>query len=59
MHVKFCLFVISHCRYKPAPEDKLLKAFHALDVDAKGFLTQEELSKYMTEEGQHQTNYMD
>ncbi len=41
-----CLF-----RYKPAPEDQLLKAFMVLDTEAKGYLTTEELTKYMKEEG--------
>lgn len=39
-------------RYKPAPEDKLLRAFEVLDTEQNGFLTQEELTKYMTEEGE-------
>ncbi|XP_064603609.1 LOW QUALITY PROTEIN: dynein regulatory complex protein 8-like [Liolophura sinensis] len=39
-------------RYKPSPEDQLLKAFHVLDSEGKGYLTQEELTKYMTEEGE-------
>lgn len=38
-------------RYKPSPEDQLLKAFLVLDSEGKGYLTQEELTKYMTEEG--------
>ena len=39
-------------RYKPAPEDQLLKAFEVLDTERKGFLSQEELSKLMVEEGE-------
>ena len=39
------------CRYKPAPEDQLLKAFQVLDQESKGNLSKEELTKYMTEEG--------
>lgn len=38
-------------RYKPAPEDQLSKAFDVLDQEKKGYLTTEELTKYMTEEG--------
>ncbi len=43
--------VLTERRYRPASEDMLLKAFKVLDVDAKGHLTQEELSKLLTEEG--------
>ncbi|XP_033097241.1 dynein regulatory complex protein 8-like [Anneissia japonica] len=43
---------IKYCRYKPAPEDKLLKAFEVLDSDRKGHLTAEDITKYMTEEGE-------
>jgi len=39
-------------RYKPAPEDKIQKAFQILDAENKGFLLQEELTKHMTEEGE-------
>lgn len=48
-----------HCclyRYKPVPEDQIVKAFQVLDVEGRGYLTQEELSKYMTEEGWFDTN---
>ena len=38
-------------RYKPYPEDQLTKAFEVLDVDKKGHLTVDELTKFMTEEG--------
>ncbi|XP_041353226.1 dynein regulatory complex protein 8-like [Gigantopelta aegis] len=44
--------VLIERRYKPSPEDILLKAFQVLDAENKGFLTQEELKKYMTEEGE-------
>ena len=43
--------VISERRYRPASEDVLLRAWKVLDTDNKGHLTQEELSKYLTEEG--------
>ncbi|XP_035690792.1 dynein regulatory complex protein 8-like isoform X1 [Branchiostoma floridae] len=39
-------------RYKPVPEEMLLKAFAVLDQEKKGFLSQEELQKYMSEEGE-------
>jgi len=40
-------------RYKPATEDQLMKAFQTLDTEGQGFLTQEQLSKLMMEEGEH------
>lgn len=39
-------------RYKPVPEDQIVRAFQVLDVEGKGYLLPEELSKYMTEEGE-------
>lgn len=44
--------VLMERRYKPSPEDVLLKAFLVLDQDGKGYLTQDELAKYMTEDGE-------
>ena len=38
-------------RYRPASEDVLLRAFKVLDTEGKGFLTTDELTKCMTEEG--------
>ena len=38
-------------RYRPAPEEQILKAFQVLDSDGKGYLTQEELTAAMTNEG--------
>lgn len=38
-------------RYKPQPEDVLLKAFQTLDTESQGFLTTDELQKYMMKEG--------
>lgn len=53
----FCCLFLIHCyihfRYKPSPEDVLLKAFLVLDQDGKGYLTQDELAKYMTEDGKY------
>uniref|UniRef100_A0A2K6C791 EF-hand domain-containing protein n=1 Tax=Macaca nemestrina TaxID=9545 RepID=A0A2K6C791_MACNE len=37
-------------RYRPIPEDVLLRAFEVLDSAKRGFLTRDELIKYMTEE---------
>uniref|UniRef100_A0A8C3FQ49 EF-hand calcium binding domain 2 n=1 Tax=Chrysemys picta bellii TaxID=8478 RepID=A0A8C3FQ49_CHRPI len=39
-------------RYRPIPEDVLLRAFEVLDANKCGHLTKEELVKYMTEEGE-------
>lgn len=39
-------------RYRPTTEDVLLRAFEVLDPAKRGFLTKEELVKYMTEEGE-------
>ncbi|XP_039249087.2 dynein regulatory complex protein 8-like [Styela clava] len=44
--------VLMERRYKPSPEDQLLRAFEVLDQDKKGCLSQEEITKYMTEEGE-------
>uniref|UniRef100_A0A2I3HSB3 EF-hand calcium binding domain 2 n=1 Tax=Nomascus leucogenys TaxID=61853 RepID=A0A2I3HSB3_NOMLE len=38
-------------KYRPIPEDVLLRAFEVLDSAKRGFLTKDELIKYMTEEG--------
>ncbi|XP_004626982.1 EF-hand calcium-binding domain-containing protein 2 [Octodon degus] len=39
-------------RYRPIPDDVLLQAFETLDSAKRGFLTKDELVKYMTEEGE-------
>jgi Ca2+-binding EF-hand superfamily protein len=39
-------------RYKPCSEEQLRKAFEVLDQDNKGYLTTEELTKYVTESGE-------
>ncbi|XP_044123003.1 dynein regulatory complex protein 8 isoform X3 [Neovison vison] len=44
--------VLLERRYRPIPEDTLLRAFEVLDSSKRGFLTREELIKYMTEEGE-------
>ncbi|XP_020903178.1 dynein regulatory complex protein 8 [Exaiptasia diaphana] len=46
------LKVLLERRYKPSPEDQLSKAFDVLDQEKNGYLTTEELTKYMTEEGE-------
>lgn len=38
-------------RYKAAAEDQIMKAFEVLDQENKGYLTTEELTKFMSEEG--------
>ncbi|KAM9706646.1 dynein regulatory complex protein 8 isoform 1-T1 [Dama dama] len=42
--------VLLERRYRPIPEDILLRAFEVLDSAKRGFLTKDELIKYMTEE---------
>lgn len=46
-----CFLFAFVLRYKPAPEDQMMKAFEVLDQENKGYLTTEELTKYMSEEG--------
>ena len=43
---------LSLSRYKPASEEQLQRAFETLDIEQNGFLTQEDITKYMTEEGE-------
>ncbi|CAO2638601.1 Dynein regulatory complex protein 8 [Lemmus lemmus] len=43
--------VLLERKYRPIAEDLLLRAFEVLDSAKRGFLTKEELVKYMTEEG--------
>ncbi|PKU48042.1 ef-hand calcium-binding domain-containing protein 2 [Limosa lapponica baueri] len=38
--------------YRPIPEDVLLHAFEALDENKCGYITKEDLVKYLTEEGE-------
>ncbi|XP_065838752.1 dynein regulatory complex protein 8-like [Oscarella lobularis] len=42
--------VLMERRYRPENEDQILKAFSVLDEEKKGYLTVEQLTKYMTEE---------
>ncbi|XP_053918744.1 dynein regulatory complex protein 8 [Cuculus canorus] len=44
--------VILDKRYPPIPEDVLLHAFKALDQNKCGYVTKEDLVKYLTEEGE-------
>ncbi|XP_078504928.1 dynein regulatory complex protein 8 [Lissotriton helveticus] len=44
--------VLLERRYRPVSEDVLIRAFEVLDQQKKGFLTREELTKYMTQEGE-------
>ncbi|XP_048457327.1 dynein regulatory complex protein 8 [Rhincodon typus] len=44
--------VLLERKYRPQPEDVILRAFEVLDQTKKGYLTQEELTKYLTEEGE-------
>lgn len=44
--------VLMERRYRPSQEEQLLKAFVVLDTEAKGYLTSEEITKFMSEEGE-------
>ncbi|XP_028611085.1 dynein regulatory complex protein 8 [Grammomys surdaster] len=44
--------VLMERKYRPIAEDVLLRAFEVLDPAKRGFLTKDELVKYMTEEGE-------
>ncbi|XP_032830996.1 dynein regulatory complex protein 8 isoform X2 [Petromyzon marinus] len=44
--------VLMERRYRSIPEDAILRAFQVLDSEAKGYLDPEELTRYMTEEGE-------
>ncbi|KAG8444385.1 hypothetical protein GDO86_009536, partial [Hymenochirus boettgeri] len=44
--------VLMERRFRPIPEDVILQAFEVLDEIKKGYLTKEELVRYMTEEGE-------
>ncbi|KAM9382899.1 LOW QUALITY PROTEIN: dynein regulatory complex protein 8 [Phaethornis superciliosus] len=43
--------VLLNRSYQPIPEDVLLHAFEALDENKSGYITKEDLVKYLTEEG--------
>ncbi|XP_036058224.1 dynein regulatory complex protein 8 isoform X2 [Onychomys torridus] len=44
--------VLLERKYRPIAEDVLLRAFEVLDPARRGFLTRDELVKFMTEEGE-------
>ncbi|XP_071344328.1 dynein regulatory complex protein 8 [Trachinotus anak] len=44
--------VLLENKFPPIPEDLLLQAFEVLDKEKKGYLEPEELTKYMTQEGE-------
>ncbi|XP_018522450.1 dynein regulatory complex protein 8 [Lates calcarifer] len=44
--------VLMEHKFPPIPEDLLLQAFEVLDKEKKGYLEPEELTKYMTQEGE-------
>ncbi|XP_039990665.1 dynein regulatory complex protein 8 [Xiphias gladius] len=44
--------VLLEHKFPPIPEDLLLQAFEILDKEKKGYLEPEELTKYMTQEGE-------
>ncbi|XP_054626834.1 dynein regulatory complex protein 8 isoform X2 [Dunckerocampus dactyliophorus] len=44
--------VLLEHKFPPISEDVLLQAFEVLDIEKKGFLDPDDLSQYMTEEGE-------
>uniref|UniRef100_UPI0037E854EB dynein regulatory complex protein 8 n=1 Tax=Semicossyphus pulcher TaxID=241346 RepID=UPI0037E854EB len=44
--------VLLENRFPPIPEDRLLQAFEVLDKEKRGYLEPEELTKYLTQEGE-------
>ncbi|OAF70684.1 EF-hand calcium-binding domain-containing protein 2 [Intoshia linei] len=44
--------ILMERKYKPCSPEKLLKAFQTLDTEKLGYLTQDQLNKYMTEDGE-------
>ncbi|XP_032881779.1 dynein regulatory complex protein 8 isoform X1 [Amblyraja radiata] len=44
--------VLIERKYRPQSEEIILRAFEVLDKNKNGYLTQEELTKYLTEEGE-------
>ncbi|XP_060897062.1 dynein regulatory complex protein 8 [Labrus mixtus] len=44
--------VLLENKFPPTPEDRVLQAFEVLDKDNKGYLEAEELTKYLTQEGE-------
>merc|ERR1711881_13530 len=44
--------ILTGNKMKPASEEKLLQAWQVLDQDGKGYLTDEEITNYMTKEGE-------
>ncbi|XP_062509973.1 dynein regulatory complex protein 8-like [Corticium candelabrum] len=44
--------VLTEKRYQPASEKQLLNAFTVLDTEQKGYLTRDEITQYMTDEGE-------
>ncbi|XP_029354746.1 dynein regulatory complex protein 8 [Echeneis naucrates] len=44
--------VLLEHKFPPIPEDLVLQAFEVLDKEKKGYLDPEELTKYMTQEGE-------
>ncbi|XP_074523109.1 dynein regulatory complex protein 8 [Halichoeres trimaculatus] len=43
--------VLLENRFPPIPEERVLQAFEVLDKEKKGYLESEELTKYLTQEG--------
>ncbi len=43
--------VLINKRFRPSNENQIFQAFQSLDVEKNGFLTKDDLIKYMTTEG--------
>ena len=44
--------ILTGTKMKPVPEERLLQAFQILDSENKGYLTEEEITNFMTKEGE-------
>ncbi|KAL8588869.1 hypothetical protein ACOMHN_051463 [Nucella lapillus] len=44
--------ILQENKFKPAPDEVLLKAFEVLDEDKKGYLLRDDVTKFMTEQGE-------
>ncbi|GJQ77789.1 hypothetical protein Trydic_g16050 [Trypoxylus dichotomus] len=53
--IKFLPYIaqmLAEHKYHPASPEQLLDAFHALDVEGKGYLTREQITTLMTQDGE-------
>lgn len=52
MYTVFYKFVTTHCRFKPAEPEELLKAFQLLDPENRGYIMKDDLEKSIMEIGE-------